>query len=138
MSNHKYIENELNKRNHTHNTIKYILSNYNCELISENDITPNCVDYDEYQFTRYEEYEYIIKYLTNNSYYIVHAEYRKIYYDEYEPTYSNFTVRPYDYTDYIDYIDNDYIDNIDRNYNTHNNCSCVDCLVLSLSVHNIS
>jgi hypothetical protein len=86
------IQNITKEKGSRYINIEKLLKIYNCEIIYEKEIYKHnnseerCCD----------EYEFLIRCKTDNKFYILNALYHETPYDDYEPYYSKFELKPFE------------------------------------------
>lgn len=87
------IQNITKEKGSRYINIKKLLKIYNCEIIYEKEIY---INYNNSEERCCDEYEFLIGCKTDNKFYILNALYHETPYDDYEPYYSKFELKPFD------------------------------------------
>lgn len=85
------IQNIIKEKGSRYCNIEQLLKLYNCKIIKETKIF---ISHDEENYCNI--YEFLIGCETDNKFYILEASYHETQYDDYEPYYSNFKLKPFE------------------------------------------
>ena len=93
----KDIQNIIKEKSSRYCNIEQLLKLYNCKIIKETKIY---ISQDDENYCNI--YEFLIGCETDNKCYILNANYQETPYNDYEPYYSNFKLKPFETEKIID------------------------------------